>query len=85
MGSAKMGEGRYWLMKTGSSPDAGIDGAILRNKDSQPRTLKDQLFLICHPERSDRRERSRRTPISRQSLLSLIIPVRRRSRTTCFH
>ena len=63
MGSAKMGEGRYWLMKTGSSPDAGIDGAILRNKDSQPRTLKDRLFLICHPERSDRRERSRRTPI----------------------
>ncbi|MGC2109653.1 MAG: VOC family protein [Candidatus Korobacteraceae bacterium] len=29
----------YWLMKTGSSPEMGIDGAVLRNKDSQPRTV----------------------------------------------
>jgi predicted enzyme related to lactoylglutathione lyase len=35
----KWGEEEYWLMKTGSTPDMGIDGAILRNKDSQPRTV----------------------------------------------
>jgi len=35
----KWGTEEYWLMKTGSSPEAGIDGAILRNKDSQPRTV----------------------------------------------
>jgi uncharacterized protein len=35
----KWGEEEYWLMKTGSTPDLGIDGAILRNKDSQPRTV----------------------------------------------
>jgi uncharacterized protein len=27
------------MMKTGSLPEAGIDGAILRNKDSQPPTV----------------------------------------------
>ncbi len=26
-------------MKTGSAPEPGIDGAILRNKDSAPRTV----------------------------------------------
>jgi predicted enzyme related to lactoylglutathione lyase len=35
----KWGAEEYWLMKTGSAPEAGIDGAILRNKDSQPRTV----------------------------------------------
>ena len=35
----KWGAEDYWLMKTGSSPEPGIDGAILRNKDSQPRTV----------------------------------------------
>ena len=35
----KWGAEEYWLMKTGSSPEPGIDGAILRNKDSQPRTV----------------------------------------------
>ncbi len=35
----KWGAEEYWLMKTGSSPGPGIDGAILRNKDSQPRTV----------------------------------------------
>jgi len=35
----KWGAEEYWLMKTGTSPQPGIDGAILRNKDSQPRTV----------------------------------------------
>jgi len=35
----KWGAEEYWLMKTGSSPEPGIDGSILRNKDSQPRTV----------------------------------------------
>jgi uncharacterized protein len=35
----RFGTEEYWLMKTGSSPELGIDGAILRNKDSQPRTV----------------------------------------------
>jgi len=35
----RFGAEEYWLMKTGSAPEAGIDGAILRNKDSQPRTV----------------------------------------------
>ncbi len=35
----KWGAEEYYLMKTGSAPEAGIDGAILRNKDSQPRTV----------------------------------------------
>jgi uncharacterized protein len=35
----RWGAEEYWLMKTGSSPEPGIDGAILRNKDSQPRTV----------------------------------------------
>jgi predicted enzyme related to lactoylglutathione lyase len=35
----RFGTEEYWLMKTGSSPGPGIDGAILRNKDSQPRTV----------------------------------------------
>lgn len=35
----RWGTEEYWLMKTGASSDAGIDGAILRNKDSQPRTV----------------------------------------------
>jgi uncharacterized protein len=33
------GPQEYWLMKTGSAPKPGIDGAILRNKDSAPRTV----------------------------------------------
>ena len=35
----KWGKEEYWLMKTGAPDDKGIDGAILRNKDSQPRTV----------------------------------------------
>jgi predicted enzyme related to lactoylglutathione lyase len=35
----RWGGEEYWLMRTGESPEAGIDGAILRNKDSQPRTV----------------------------------------------
>ena len=35
----KWGAEEYWLLKTGSSPEPDIDGAILRNKDSQPRTV----------------------------------------------
>jgi uncharacterized protein len=35
----RYGTEEYWLMKTGASPEPGIDGAILRNKDSQPRTV----------------------------------------------
>ena len=35
----RFGTEEYWLVKTGSQPDAGIDGAILRNKDSQSSTV----------------------------------------------
>ena len=35
----KWGAEDYWLMQTGSAPEPGINGAILRNKDSQPRTV----------------------------------------------
>jgi uncharacterized protein len=38
-GAQRFGTEEYWLMTTGSSPEPGIDGAILRNKDSQPRTV----------------------------------------------
>ena len=33
------GPQEYWLMRTGSAPEPGIDGAVLRNKDSAPRTV----------------------------------------------
>jgi predicted enzyme related to lactoylglutathione lyase len=35
----RYGTEEYWLMKTGTQPEPGIDGAVLRNKDSQPRTV----------------------------------------------
>jgi uncharacterized protein len=35
----RFGTEEYWLIRTGSSPEPGIDGAVLRNKDSQPRTV----------------------------------------------
>jgi len=35
----QFGNEEYWLLRTGSAPEPGIDGAILRNKDSQPRTV----------------------------------------------
>ena len=35
----RFGAAEYWLMKTGTAPEPGIDGGIMRHKDSAPRTV----------------------------------------------